>query len=61
MAEKQIFKVVMKDIQNIKKILYEKELILEEKGESVKEIAKNSYNITWNEKVLKVISFMTTI
>ena len=46
MAEKQIFKVVMKDIQNIKKILYEKELILEEKGESVKEIAKNSYNIT---------------
>ena len=30
MAEKQIFKVVMKDIQNIKKILYEKELILEE-------------------------------
>lgn len=50
MAEKQIFKVVMKDIQNIKKILYEKELILEEKGESVKKIAKNSYNITWNEK-----------
>ena len=32
MAEKQIFKVVMKDIQNIKKILYEKELILEKKG-----------------------------
>lgn len=50
MAKNEILKVVKKDIENAKKILYENDLILEVKGESIKEFSKNSYNITWNGK-----------
>ena len=50
MAKNEILKVVKKDIENAKKILYENDLILEVKGESTKEFSKNCYNITWNGK-----------
>ena len=50
MAEIQILKLIREDIQNAKNILYDKDLVLEAKGESQKETATNSYKITWSGK-----------
>ena len=50
MAKNEILKIVKKDIENAKKILYERDLILEAKGESTKEFSENCYKITWNGK-----------
>lgn len=50
MAQKNNLKIVIRDIENVKKILYDNDLILEAKGESIEAISKNGYTITWNGK-----------
>ncbi len=50
MSKKNILKVVKEDIESAKKLLYNYELVLEMKGESIKEFSNNSYSITWAGK-----------
>lgn len=50
MAKKEIMKTVTSDIKNVKSILYDNDLILEVKGESIRRFSESGYNITWNGK-----------
>lgn len=50
MSKKNVLKVVKEDIESAKKLLYDHELVLEMKGESIKKFSNNSYSITWAGK-----------
>ena len=50
MMPSKIISIIKRDIENVKQIVFENDLVKELKESSIKCIGKNKYNITWSSK-----------